>query len=132
MPLLLAISQIFASLFFLTGFLLSLFFSLIFLNSVALCSGTLWKRKCEACFCPEKSPRFKNRNIWKDSEYSEIAADGRIRHGDGWGLLGRGKGVCRVCKVSWNYFCNLLSENQLLYGKRLFANCHTKLLLKRV
>ena len=35
----------------------------------ALCSGTLWKRKCEACFCPEKSPRFKNRNIWKDSEY---------------------------------------------------------------
>ncbi len=97
----------------------------------ALCSGTLWKRKCEACFCPEKSPRFKNRNIWKDSEYSEIAADGRIRHGDGWGLLGRGKGVCRVCKVSWNYFCNLLSEDQLLYGKRLFANCHTKLLLKR-
>lgn len=37
---------------------------------------------------PKKSPRFKNRNIWKDSEYSEIAADGRIRHGDGWCLLG--------------------------------------------
>ena len=79
----------------------------------------------------QKNLRVLKTGIWKDSEYSEIAADGRIRHGDGWGLLGRGKGVCRVCKVSWNYFCNLLSEDQLLYGKRLFANCHTKLLLKR-
>ena len=51
------------------------------------------KGNAKPVFAQKKSPRFKNRNIWKDSEYSEIAADGRIRHGDGWGLLGRGKGV---------------------------------------
>lgn len=36
-------------------------------------------KETPSLFCPEKSSCFKSGNIWKDSEYSEAAAEGPVR-----------------------------------------------------
>lgn len=70
------------------------------LVGAALHSGTFWQGKHQASFCPEKSSCFKSGNIWKDSEYSEAAAEGPVRCCDGRPLLGRGEGIRGFCQVS--------------------------------